>query len=83
MLVPVVGLGVSWALFTVRVLWTGEDVHVQVIDESDVIVKVVVFPVPVVGTLPVPVQPVHVQTRFPSVTGLVPLAVTDLPSVYV
>ena len=48
--------------------------------ESEVMVKVVDDSEPVAGTLPVPIQPVHVQTRFPSVTGLVTLAVTEVPS---
>jgi hypothetical protein len=50
-----------------------------VIDESSVIVKLVEEPDPLV-TEPVPVQPVQVQTVLPSITGLVTLQVTGVPS---
>jgi hypothetical protein len=59
--------------------WIGAELQIQAIDESAVMVNVVEVPVPVVGTLPVPVQPVQVQTKFPSVTGLVMLAVIEVP----
>jgi hypothetical protein len=48
--------------------------------ESAVIAKDVVVPLPLDGTEPVPVQPVHVQIVLPSVTGLETLHVTEEPS---
>ena len=50
------------------------------IDESADNVKVVELVVPVAGQLPVPVQPVQVQTWLPSVTGLGTYAVICVPS---
>jgi hypothetical protein len=51
--------------------------QIQVTLESSVIVKATDVPEPLAGTLPVPVQPVQVQTRLPSVTGLGTLAETN------
>jgi hypothetical protein len=54
--------------------------HTHVIVELEPMVKVVVVPVPVAGTDPVPVHPVHTY-RVPvgPATGEVTEAVTDVP----
>jgi hypothetical protein len=58
----------------------GAKLQVQVTDEAAVIVEVTVAAEPDAGTLPVPVQPVQVQIKLPSVTGLETLTVKSLPA---
>ncbi len=56
--------------------------HFHVIVEFWVILKVTEELLPLAGTEPVPVQPMHVQMTHPSVTGLVTLQVMYTPLVY-